>query len=272
MEFAAIARARRLARLFSDPSNRALIVAWAHGPLLGPIPGTEASELDRIAPQLSGADGLLISPSHVEAVHSITSARSSPSLFILQQWQNISRPQSLRGYDEGTTAALISVDDAAAAGADGVMTYLYIGWRDPHVEAEQVDYVREVSSACRRLGILHMVEPRVVTDELDDEGYAAGELVRYHTRLSAELGADIIKIKQPELVVLRQVVSETPVPILVAGGARSQSFDAKLRDARAISAAGAAGLVWGRNIYQHADPALAIKELQTQIRIGNADD
>ena len=155
----AFAREVRLRRLFSRPSGRAVIVAWAHGPLLGPIAGTGRAAIERLGSELAAADGLIVSLSMLPGVRELLARRDRPSLFVLQHWQSVSRPVGMLGYqDDGATAPLLSVDEAAQLGADGVMTYLYVGWEDPAREAAEVAYVADVSRRCRQLGLLHIVE------------------------------------------------------------------------------------------------------------------
>jgi DhnA family fructose-bisphosphate aldolase class Ia len=195
------------------------------------------------------------------ALAPVLSRRDRPSLFMLQHWQSVSRPGGLLGYEEGATAQLCSVEDAARWGADGVMTYLYVGWRDPSQEAREIAYVEEVSRRCRDLGLLHMIESRAVRDEANDRGLARADLVRYHTRLACDLGADLVKTKWTGPEDFASVLDGCTVPILLAGGARTGSLDAALDVARETMAAGAHGLVWGRNIYQADAPAEALSRV-----------
>lgn len=254
------ARDVRRSRLFA-PSGRALIVAWAHGPLLGPVPGVRRSDLERLAPLLASADGILASPAMLPALAPVLARRDRPTLFVLQHWQSVSRSADLLGYGEGATAPLCTVEEAARWGADGVMSYLYVGWRDPERESREVAYVADVSESCRRLGLLHMVESRAVRDENDACGRPRADLVRYHTRLACELGADLVKTKWPGAGAFADVLDGATAPVLLAGGARTGTFDEALATAREILAAGAHGLVWGRNLYQADDPADALARL-----------
>jgi DhnA family fructose-bisphosphate aldolase class Ia len=261
MTYAQFAREVRMARLFCRPSGRAAIVAWAHGPLLGPIPGTTAPDIARLGPALAQADGLLVTPAMLTGLRDVLARRDRPSLFALATWQSISRPRDLLGYDEGSIAPLTSVGDAARMGADGVMTYLYVGFEDARQEADGIEYVGEVSRECRDLGLLHMVESRAVRDEFGPDGLARPELVAYHVRLAAELGADIVKTKWTGPDSFPGIARDCPVPVLIAGGPRRETLDEALTEARAVLASGARGLVWGRNVYQQDDPAAALERL-----------
>jgi DhnA family fructose-bisphosphate aldolase class Ia len=72
-----------------------------------------------------------------------------------------------------------------------------------------------------------------------------------HTRIAAELGADVIKTESAgDVEAMRSVVSACPVPVLVLGGSRSGSDDEVLKTIREIMCAGAAGVFFGRNVFQ----------------------
>ena len=261
MNPAAFARGIRLRRLFSRPSRRAVIVAWAHGPLLGPVSGVDSQSIERLADDFVVADGLLLSRSTLRGAQEALARRDRPSLFLLQEWQSVSRPPELLGYEEGATAPLISVEEAARWGADGVMSYLYIGWRDPHHEALEVRRVAETTRACQELGLLHIVESRAVREPVGPNGLARPDLARYHTRLAAELGADLVKTKWTGADSFGAVVEGCTVPVLLAGGSRTPEFEEVLADAQEMLAAGARGLVWGRQIFQHPDPRSALERV-----------
>ena len=248
----------RLNRLFSHPSGRAVIVAWAHAPLMGPVEGTGRRSIETLGRALGAADGLLLSRSMLPGARDLLSRRDRPTVFLLQQWQSVSRPRELLGYEEGATAPLLSVEEAARWGADGVMTYLYVGWNDPEREAREVRTVTETSRACGELGLLHLVESRAVRDEITPDGLARADLVAYHTRLAAELGADLVKTKWTGADRFAEVVEGCPIPVLLAGGKRVRELDEVLADARDMVAAGAHGVVWGRQIFQHPDPRFAL--------------
>jgi DhnA family fructose-bisphosphate aldolase class Ia len=224
--------------------------------------------IGRLADKFATADGLLLSPSMMLGAQDVLARRDRPTLFLLQEWQSVSRPAELLGYEEGATAPLISVEEAARWGADGVMSYLYVGWRDPQREALEVGRVAETSRACQEFALLHLVESRAVREEVGPTGLARPDLVRYHTRLAAELGADLVKTKWTGADTFGTVVEGCPVPVLLAGGSRTRDLEEVLADAREMVAAGARGLVWGRQIFQHPDPRAALERVLEVVHSG----
>ncbi len=237
---------------------------------MGPQPGmVTPAEMARVAGSLCAAEGIMVTPGIVRFCEDAFVGRDRPSLVVLIHWQNISRSREQLGYTEGATALIRSVGEAAAAGADAVMTYLYIGFEDPALEARQIELNSLVNGECLRLGIVHLVESRAVRNERLPGGTFDPEILKLHTRMAAELGADLVKTKYSGSVESFQaVVEQCPVPLLVAGGPRMDSLPSALQVAEEAVAAGGAGLVFGRNIYQQADPAAALEAFRQIVHFG----
>jgi fructose-bisphosphate aldolase, class I len=75
-------------------------------------------------------------------------------------------------------------------------------------------------------------------------------------RQAVELGADVVKADPTDEPAdyHRVVQAASGVPVLVRGGGRV-SDDEVLARTRAVIEQGAAGIVYGRNVIQHPDPA-----------------
>lgn len=246
----------RLGRIFRG-DRRSLAIAYSHGVLRGPLPGIErADDLAAGLRRLRGADAVMVSPGLLPLLEDEFVGDGAPAMIIQAEWMNPGRMfRGARKYDEGYSAAMVSAEEAVAAGADAVMSYLWIGGSDPEQEAEEVRRNSVLARACERVGLPLMIESRALRDEVQTDGTIDLELLRLHTRIAAELGADFIKtIYSGSVQSFREVVSGTPVPILVAGGSKRADADA-LRIAEEVMAAGAAGLVFGRNIFQATDAA-----------------
>ena len=69
--------------------------------------------------------------------------------------------------------------------------------------------------------------------------------------MAAELGADLVKTDYAgDSQSMRGVVRNCPVPILVLGGSRYSSDAEALALIYGVAAAGAAGVFFGRNVFQ----------------------
>jgi fructose-bisphosphate aldolase, class I len=101
-----------------------------------------------------------------------------------------------------------------------------------------------------------MIEPRSARERTNAEDKTNSEVLAMYCRISAEIGADIVKCIYPGNVeALRIVVQGCPAPLLVAGGAKADKPEDAYRQAQSAMEAGAAGLVFGRNIYESNEPA-----------------
>ncbi len=244
----------RLARLFDRRSRRTLIVAYSHGVLMGPGRGMATlDEMRRVTASLGKANGLMVSPGMVTPLEEAFLGKDRPSLVIHLDYQSFSR--SLLPYEQGSTVELAGVEQALAAGAEAVMTYLYLGYSDSEREKMEIGRNARVARECERSGLVLMVEPRSARESAHPEDKADPSLLAMYCRIAAEIGADLVKCIHPgSLEGLKQVVAGCPAAVLVAGGARAVDAEAARQRAREAMAAGAAGLVYGRNIYQADDP------------------
>jgi DhnA family fructose-bisphosphate aldolase class Ia len=189
--------------------------------------------------------------------------RDAPALMVLLGWQNLSRGADQLGYREGSTALLASLDRVAASGAVGVMTYLYLGFEDPHDEAREIRRAAMVQDGCERLGLIHLIESRAVHHEQGADGQFRVDILQLHTRIASEIGADLIKTKYPGTVkAMATLVESCPTPIVIAGGPRMATVEDAYQVARDVVNGGGAGLVFGRNIYQSDDPATTLAQFR----------
>jgi DhnA family fructose-bisphosphate aldolase class Ia len=84
-------------------------------------------------------------------------------------------------------------------------------------------------------------------------------------RQAAELGADVIKADPTDdLGAYHRVVTAARVPVLVRGGGRVSDEEILART-RAVLEQGARGIVYGRNVIQHPDPAAMVRALRAAV-------
>lgn len=256
----------RLGRLFDQKSHKALIVAYSHGVLMGPRPGMKSlEEMKRVSLSLSRTNGLMVAPGLVTPLEEAFIGRERPSLIVHLDYQSFSR--AIMPYDEGATVEIAQIEDVVAAGADGVMTYLYLGYEDPEREKMEVARNARLARACERWGIILMIEPRSARERRNPTDKTDPQILGLYCRVSAEIGADLVKCIHPgNEEALRSVIEGCPAPVLVAGGSRAEKSEQAYARAESAMRAGAAGLVYGRNIYEASDPAA---ELERYLQIAH---
>jgi DhnA family fructose-bisphosphate aldolase class Ia len=87
-----------------------------------------------------------------------------------------------------------------------------------------------------------------------------------HTRMAAELGADCVKTDYSgDIASMRSVVEKCPIPILVLGGSRHASDKHALDVVRDVAASGAAGVFFGRNVFQSDNMSRFLEQARTAL-------
>jgi len=240
-------------------------VAFDHGLMLGPIPGISPWR-ERLELFLdAGVDAILMSPGMVFRSADLFAGKRV-GIILRLDWTNQWREPSMLGFDEGRTSIIAAVEDAVRWGADAVLTYMFIGLDDPAAEAEVVRRNAEVNRACERFGIIHIIESMARGRRVKEPNRK--DLVALHTRIAGELGADLIKtdVLQNEQDTV-EIVSSSLVPVLLAGGPKIEESRALDEIGRLIRA-GASGIIFGRNVFQSADPAVFLRSARHAIHQG----
>ena len=255
----------RLSRILR-PDRGAMVVAFDHALILGPIPGTidPAAQINRVVQ--AKADAVLLNLGNIRYFADAVSLGVPPGLIARLDWTtafNEAATTSPKGFQ---TCLVAHPEDAIRAGADAVITFLFVGSGDADFEKKEVRRVGRLARECEELGMPLIVESLARGAGVRDPRDA--KWLMLHTRMAAELGADVIKTENAgDNETMRKVVSACPIPILVLGGSRSGSDEDVLDTVRNIMHSAAAGVFFGRNIFQSAN----MPDLLLRIRSALAD-
>jgi fructose-bisphosphate aldolase, class I len=131
-----------------------------------------------------------------------------------------------------------------------------------------------LKACCEPAGMPLMAEPLAMKP--GSGGYGVNgdpERIRALVRQAVELGADVIKADPTDDLGDYPSVIEVagPIPLLVRGGGRA-SDEKVLRRTEAVMRAGAAGIVYGRNVIQHERPSAMTRALMSVVHDGVAAD
>ena len=139
---------------------------------------------------------------------------------------------------------------------------------EPDLHRQTVRNIGLVRNECDKYGMPLMIEPLVMQPNDARGGYQyygdKGLMVAL-VRQARELGADIIKADptdNPEDY--HEVIEVARCPVLVRGGGKTD-LKSLFEKSYAFLQQGAKGLVYGRNIYQHPNPALVTRALMAMI-------
>jgi DhnA family fructose-bisphosphate aldolase class Ia len=116
-----------------------------------------------------------------------------------------------------------------------------------------------------------MIEPLVMQPNSERGGYLVdgdAEKIVTLTRLAREMGADIVKADPTtDPLDFHRVIEAARCPVLVRGGGK-EDLSAVFDKSAVLMAQGAMGMVYGRNIYQHANPGAVVRGLMALIHDG----
>ncbi len=141
----------------------------------------------------------------------------------------------------------------------------------PEVREACLQNVLLARADCDRYGMPLMVEPLAMKESESGAYTVNGDVstILPVVRQAVELGADIIKADptdDPEAY--RDVIqTATGVPVLVRGGGKVPDRELLTRTA-AMLKAGAAGVVYGRNIIQHQNPVGMTRAIMAMLHDG----
>ncbi|MEM4246314.1 MAG: fructose-bisphosphate aldolase, partial [Candidatus Bathyarchaeia archaeon] len=113
---------------------------------------------------------------------------------------------------------------------------------------------RHIALKCNEWGMPYMAE--CVPAKPSGEYIFDADLIQKAARVSAELGADIVKTAYPGTMDgFKKAIEACPAPIVIAGGPRIESDRDALKMVKESVEAGGAGVAIGRNIWQHKHPS-----------------
>ncbi len=236
----------RLERIINRNTKRTIIVPMDHGVSQGPIDGLIdlGKTVDAVA--LGGANAVL---GHI-GLALYGHRRRGPDVGLIL---HLSASTAI-GPDPNEKVLVNTVTNALRMGADGVSMHVNIG---ADSEACMLQDLGRVAVQCQHWGmpLLAMMYPR--GRKIEDE-HDVGH-VKLAARVAAELGADIVKtVYTGDPDSFREVTRGCPVPVVVAGGSKTDDR-ATLDLIEGAIEAGAAGISIGRNAFQHADPARFVR-------------
>jgi DhnA family fructose-bisphosphate aldolase class Ia len=261
----------RLNRLFNAKSNRCFDVAIDHGffnenDFLSGIENIGAAIKTLVA---AAPDAIQLTIGQAPILQSLP-GRQKPSLVLRTDVANV--------YGKDLPRALFSrmiaspVEQALRLDATCVVVNLFRIPNQPEVADQCLQNILQIKPDCDRYGMPLMIEPLVFQANEKAGGYMVDgdpKKIIPLVRQAVELGADIIKADPTDDVSVYHKVVEIAgnIPVLVRGGGRAPDEEI-LKRTEALIQQGAAGIVYGRNVIQHPNPAGMTKALMAIVHDG----
>ena len=260
----------RLGRIFARETGRAVIVAIDHG--LGGAPaGLESLVPDVQAMAAGEPDALILTAGALARLAPVLAGRPGPGILVTVDYSGGATVPGGTGRGE-EHRLLVEIEDALRLGADGLKALLIFGRESLQVHAENVAMVARLARAADAWGVPLLVEPVVWGRAATEEQRRDAQVVRHICRIAVELGADIVKAPFPaDEAAFAAIAAEIPVPIVILGGPKTAQPDDAVATARRAVQAGAAGVAFGRNVFQHQDPAAMVRALRAAVHGPNEE-
>lgn len=256
----------RLNRLFNPRSNRCFDVAVDHGFFNERAFLQGIENLGRAVRTLveAGPDAIQLTIGQAELLQAVP-GKQKPALVLRTDVANV--------YGNELPRTLFSrmihdpVEQALRLDATCVVVNLFRIPGQPEVTDQCIENILRLKPDCDRYCMPLMIEPLVFRPNQQAGGYMVdGDLDKILplVRQGVELGADIIKADPTDDPGLYHKVIEAAgrIPVLARGGGKAPDREILARTERLMKQ-GAAGIVYGRNIIQHADPAGMTRALMT---------
>lgn len=207
--------------------------------------------------RIAGAnpDAIQLSPGQAPMLQAVP-GRSKPSL--------VMRTDSTNVYGNTLPRYVFShlienaVEQAVRLDAACVVVNLLLLPNQPELHFQCVKNVGKLKPACEQFGMPLMVEPLVMQPNEVAGGYMVDgniDKIVPLVRQAVELGADIIKADPCDHLeeYYKVIEAASGKPVLPRGGGRT-SDERLLTRTRLLMRQGASGVVYGRNVVQHAHP------------------
>lgn len=232
----------RLERIMNRDTGRTVIAPMDHGVSSGPLKGI--IDIDSTIEKISqgGADAVLMHKGIVQQGH--RGYGKDIGLII-----HLSASTSL-APDPNNKVIVTSVEKAIQLGADAVSVHVNLG---SDTESEMLQELGYIAETCSQWGIplIAMMYPRGQKVENEHDV----ELVKHAARVGSELGVDIVKTNytgDPDT--FKEVVDGALVPVVIAGGPKTETNEELLQMVKDSLEVGGAGVAFGRNLFQAEEP------------------
>ncbi|HVT10729.1 MAG TPA: hypothetical protein VHE55_00565 [Fimbriimonadaceae bacterium] len=264
-------KAYRLNRLFNAKSGRCFDVAIDHGFFneLGFLQGIEDLGAAVKTVVQAAPDAIQLTVGQAKHLQQVP-GKEKPALVLRTDVANV--------YGKELPCSLFSrmiedpVEQALRLDATCVVVNLFQIPGEPEVTDQCIQNILWIKPECDRWCMPLMIEPLVFKPNAQAGGYMVdGDLAKITplVRQAVELGADIIKADPTDDVSLYHEVVRVAgdIPVLVRGGGKATDEEI-LQRTYGLIAQGAAGIVYGRNIIQHANPAGMTRALMAVVHDG----
>lgn len=255
----------RLAGMFDSQSGKCINIALDLG-IFGERSFAKGIEdLSKALPQIIAGkpDAIQLNPGGLKVFNSL-GLHTNVAIALRLDVTNVYEARKIdHAWDTANVATLLDARDQKVA----VVVLNLLNLDDNSKLQEQcIQNIQVIGAKCREENIPLMIEPLAMTAKSDSGSSSVGDVDKISAlvRQAVELGADLIKVDPTNpMSDFGQVVEiASGVPVLVRGGGSVPPREL-LERTRIAMDVGASGVVYGRNIVQHPNPAKFIEAIRT---------
>lgn len=237
----------RLSRVLRPEDGRTVMLAADHGYFLGPTHRLEDPR-ETLRPLIPFADALMVTRG---VVRTCVDARAQVPLVL-----RVSGGSTVAGADLADEVLITAMEDAVRLNASAVALSVFVG---SAYERQTLSNLARLVDRGIELG-MPVLGVTAVGKELEkrDARYLA-----LACRVTAELGAHFVKTYYCEG--FEAVAAGCPVPVVIAGGPKSDNERDALEVAYRAMRDGAQGVDMGRNVWQSGHPVAMIRALRALV-------
>jgi fructose-bisphosphate aldolase, class I len=251
----------RSSKIFNPRTDRCVAVAMDHGVALGAVNGLEeiGSRLEQVL--AARPDAVLIGPGTIRRYGYLLVGRDAPAAILAVDFPLFG---AYPGGDKiDAEVPTISAEEASRLGADMVKIVMIFGQEQVDRQIQNFSHIARTIEQCHRIGLPVMVEPTTWGLRFGGKNTKDGKLLTDMARIAYEVGADIVKSDFPENPRdMEKIARACPVPVVLLGGDKASSFRDTLETVLICVQCGAAGVTFGRNVWQHADTGKIVRAIK----------
>lgn len=237
----------RLSRIIKPDTGRTVMLAVDHGYFLGPTRKLEVPR-DTINPLIPYADALMLTRGVLRT--SVDPTEKMPIVLRVSGGTSIIGP-SLANEDITTT-----FEEAIRLNVSAVALSIFVG---TEYEKQTLKNLADLVTEGERYGI-PVLAVTAVGKELEKRD---ARFLSLCCRIAAELGTHFVKTYYCDE--FEKVVESCPVPVVIAGGPKLETFRDALKLAKDAVSRGAVGVDMGRNIWQSEHPVASIRGVRAVV-------
>lgn len=253
----------RLNRLFKR-SDRLFLVPMDHGVTIGAVAGLRDMHKVVQAVSAGGADAVVVHKGIAQRIGEDLKGTACELIVHLSG-------STALAPDPNRKELVASTERAIQLGATAVSVHVNLGCQR---EADMLRDLGLVSEQCQTWG-MPLLAMMYVRDGSRESEFNP-EKVAHAARVAEELGADLAKVNYTGSVEsFARVVSAVSIPVIIAGGPKTDSVKDLLVAVRDAVRGGARGVAIGRNIFEDADPeglSALVRRLLDDPRLGDRSD